>query len=250
MPARQRVGSSGVDEFDVGQAAEQLVERDHRACGPPGRRVTTSSWTVVWRYSSSSRGAPPRARSSAADLGRDRAGRSEHRVDDERPLQPAVELVVGREADAGEHLLGVRGRGACRLAGERLGDGGEQRVDVVGAGVRPPSRHPRSPRATRPACGAPPGTTRPIGRTARGRSRASGRRRASTATPPISWWASATRAAATARRPTPRLGSFRTRPRREPSGVGGQVDHDVGGRAAPGSRPATGRSSQHARRRR
>ena len=69
-----------------------------------------------------------------------------------------MERVVGGEADAGEHLLAVRGDGARGAAGDRLGERGGLGAGVVGGRARARPRAPRSRRAPRRAGGARPGT--------------------------------------------------------------------------------------------
>ena len=61
----------------------------------------------------------------------DLVGRSEHAFEGQGPLQVAVERVIGGEADAGEHLLAVRGDGAGRASGDGLRERGGDRTRLV-----------------------------------------------------------------------------------------------------------------------
>ena len=56
---------------------------------------------------------------------------AEEAFEHHRALEEAVERVVGREADAGEHLLAVRGDGPRGAPGGRLGERGGHRVRLV-----------------------------------------------------------------------------------------------------------------------
>ena len=131
---------------------------------------------------------------------RDLVGRSEQAFEQHRPLEEAVERVVGGEADAGEHLLAVGRDGPRGAAGGRLRERRGQRVRLV-AGRAPASRRaPRPRRARRRAGGERPGTTRSAGRTAPAPTRACARGRAS---PGSRQRSGARPRAGRARRPTP-----------------------------------------------
>ena len=174
----------GVASSTSVRQVSKLVERDHRVCGSPGvRRVTTSSWTVVWRYNSSNRGAPPRARSSVPiSVGIELDEPSTVSTTSVRFSQRwnSWSVVKPMPASTCWALVAVV---RAALPASDLATRGEQRVDVVGAGVRHRGRALRSPRATRRACAARLGTRPPTDRTARGRRRGSGPRRASSARP-------------------------------------------------------------------
>ena len=84
---------------------------------------------------------PARGEQLAPEVDGDLVGRSEDSFERHGPLQQPVKRMIGREADAGEHLLAVRGdraRGAPRdRLRERGGDGvrfvarrGEGRVEA------------------------------------------------------------------------------------------------------------------------
>ena len=71
---------------------------------------------------------------AAADVEREVVGRSEQAVEQDRPLEEAVERVVGGEADAGEHLLAVRRDGAGGAPGDGLRERRGLRPRFVGRG--------------------------------------------------------------------------------------------------------------------
>ena len=72
---------------------------------------------------SGSRRQRPGGEQVVAEVPRQRAGGAEQLVEHEDPADVAVQGVLGGEADAGQHLLAVAGRGAGAAAGERLGHG-------------------------------------------------------------------------------------------------------------------------------
>ena len=69
------------------------------------------------------------------DLGRQGAGRAEQRVDHHRSLEEQVEGVLGREADACEHLLRLRRCHPRRLTRERLGERGREVAGNADGGI-------------------------------------------------------------------------------------------------------------------
>ena len=200
VPVRQRVGSSG-STLHVGEAGDELVERDHRVLCSPG----SACHDIVVDGGVALQLEQPRRAAAGEQLGdRSRSGSSSAepstvsttRV---RFSQRWNSWSVVKPMPAST-CWALRRRCARRLAGERLGDRGQQRIDVVGAGVRRPRPAPSiatSDSASLCRTAWNEATDRPnCARSTRESRAASSIHRAA----PISWWASATRtAAATAR---------------------------------------------------
>ena len=77
----------------------------------------------------------PVAEQVRAERRGERAGVAQEVVEHQGATYVEVQRVLGGEADAGEHLLGVAGHGARAAAGHRLGQGGGERGAVVPCGV-------------------------------------------------------------------------------------------------------------------
>ena len=87
---------------------------------------------------------------------------AEQAVQDQRPLDVAMQLVFGGEADTPEHLLAVACGGQRRLAGRGFGQQAGQVVRIFWTSGRRSAgspRRPRSRRVSRPAGAGSPGTS-------------------------------------------------------------------------------------------
>ena len=91
-------------------------------------RVTAHSTAHGERHRLPSRGAAPASERSRTGLAGQLSRAAEQTVEHERALHVAMQVVLGGEADAAEHLLAVLGRGQRGLPGRRLG---QQRRQVV-----------------------------------------------------------------------------------------------------------------------
>ena len=109
-----------------------------------------------------------------------------------------MERVVGGEADAGEHLLAVRGDDAGGAAGLCASRARRSSGRARPTPRRVSPRGPRSRPASRRVGVAPPGTSRPAARTARARPRACRARSSIVRHAPAIWCATARRPASTA----------------------------------------------------